>query len=556
LIENSNDAVAGPVEVEFESRWVAYPSLSLHKGKQQLDGTTMTIPRTEENDVARMAVESSSSSSLVERAEESTAERRRSWRVSTLRRLGSVRRFSSLLSTEQLHCADNLLFHGPYSHLRRVLDYSYYRNYSKERQWLQDAIIEDMLDNVDDPDMCITPTEPWFIFTVGARGAGKNHVIRSLVKSGRLPILSFVHVDPDSIRRRLPEFESYAKLNPTHVNDFTRKECGYIAELLLMAGLQHGRNVVFDSAMRNTEWFSSFIGTLKKGCAKEMFGLLTNIKIAVLHITAPTDVILERVQKKSLETGREIDEESVLKSLEAIPASLDVVRDLVDFYCEIFNGVDDYTLVGGGIDWDDFRQTFLQTCAWKPGMKGAQQIRYLSIQDTEDANLCAIRRARETRKPFSVLISSEENNKSDDMNFYGKYSYIRKTLDYEYHSNYTFERQKLQDAIISDMLDEAFIFDENGNVGTVPKEPWIVFTAGAMGAGKSHTMGVLVKKGRFPLTAFVRVDPDEVRRILPEYHVYIIENPELAGELTKKEVRTNKIVRGKKFRTSMDVLLN
>jgi hypothetical protein len=490
----------------------------------------MTIRRTEENDVAIMAGAESSSAGR----QHGAGQQRVSWRATSLRRLGTVKRFSSLLSTEQLHCADDLAFYGPYAHLRRMLDYTYYSNYSKERQWLQDAIIEDMLDNVEDPDMCITPTEPWLIFTVGARGAGKNHVIRSLVNSGRLPILSFVHVDPDTIRRRLPEFESYTKLNPTLVNDLTRKECGFMAELLLLAGLQNGRNVVFDSAMRNTEWFSSFIVTLKKRCAKEVFGLLAHIKIAVLHITAPTKLILERAQMKSLETGRQIEENSILKSLEAIPPSLEVVKKLVDFYGEIYNGVDGYELVGDDLDWDGFKRIFLQTCAWKPGMKGKQKIQYLTEQD---ANTCAIRKARETRKPFSVLISSEENNKSDDMNFYGKYSYIRKTLDYGYHCNYTFERQKLQDAIISDMLDDAFIFDEDGNVGSVPKEPWIVFTAGAMGAGKSHTMNILVERGRFPLTAFVLVDPDEIRRILPEYHVYINENPELAGELTKKEVR-------------------
>jgi hypothetical protein len=106
----------------------------------------------------------------------------------------------------------------------------------------------------------------------------------------------------------------------------------------------------------------------------------------------------------------------------------------------------------------------------------------LSAQETEDANASAIRKAKATRRPFSVLISSEENNRSDELIFYGKYSHIRKTLDYTYHSSYTFERQKLQDAIITDMLHEAFILDVDGNVGSVPEQPWIVFTAGAMGA--------------------------------------------------------------------------
>ena len=135
----------------------------------------------------------------------------------------------------------------------------------------------------------------------------------------------------------------------------------------------------------------------------------------------------------------------------------------------------------------------------------------MSVQETSDANESAIRKAKVYHHPFSVLISSEENNKSDDRHFYGKYSHIRKTLDYTYHCNYTFERQKLQDAIITDILHEAFVMDPDGNVGTVPTEPWIVFTAGAMGAGKSHTMNILVKKHRFPLHAFVMVDPDEIR---------------------------------------------
>ena len=56
-----------------------------------------------------------------------------------------------------------------------------------------------------------------------------------------------------------------------------------------------------------------------------------------------------------------------------------------------------------------------------------------------------------------------------------------------------------------------------------------------MGAGKSYTMRNLVDRGRFPLLAFVKVDPDEIRRQLPEYHLYVTDSPELAGELTNKE---------------------
>eukprot|EP00536_Pseudo-nitzschia_multiseries_P015744 jgi/Psemu1/218994/e_gw1.943.9.1 len=328
---------------------------------------------------------------------------------------------------------------------------------------------------------------------------------------GRLPILSFVQVDPDAIRRRLPEFQTYDK---RLVNDLTRKESGFMAELLLLAAVQNGRNVVFDSAMRDSTWFSHIIQHIK--CLDS-----SSFKFAVLHITAPIELIFDRVNKKARETGREIAKESILKSLASIPASLEVIRSKVDFFCSIENG-STYSLKDG-MDWDSFRKTFLQTCAWKPGMRGKQKMQITSFTSKEE------------RAPFSVLLSSEENNQSDNMNFYGKFSHIRKTLDYSYHSNYTFERQKLHDAIITNMLNEAYICDEDGNVGLSAANPWIVFTAGAMGAGKSYTMSVLVEHERFPLPAFVVVDPDEIRRLLPEYHMYIAENPKLAGDLTRKE---------------------
>jgi Zeta toxin len=436
----------------------------------------------------------------------------------SLRRTSALKKFSCLVSTEDYHSeSDREAVYGPYAHLRKILlkVSSHYQNYTQQRQWLQDAIIEDFLDNVEDPNLCITPTEPWLIFTVGARGAGKNHILHKLVHNGRLPILSFVQVDPDSIRRRLPEFATYAADNPILVNDLMRKESSFMAELLLLASLQNGRNVVFDTAMRNPEWFLNLIHMLKSQCSREAFGMFAFPKIALLHITAPTNLILQRAEKKSKQTGRMIHQDSILKSLETIPSSLEMVLPSVDFFCEIENGPDSYSIVEGGSvkDWDEFHTVFLQSCAWKPGMKGKQRMeRRVSVQETSDANEIAIRKAKLFREPFSVLISSEENNKSDDRHFYGKYSHIRKTLDFSYHCNYTFERQKLQDAIITDMLHEAFVVDPDGNVGTVPTEPWIVFTAGAMGAGKSHTMNILVKKERFPLHSFVQVDPDEIRR--------------------------------------------
>lgn len=439
-----------------------------------------------------------------------------------------VLRFSPVISTEQCNRDDEAPFRGPYAHLRKGLDYSYHANYRKERQWLQDSIIDDILEahRPDDHRACVTPKQPWLIFTVGPRGAGKKHVLKELVLENRLPLLTYVRVDPDEIRRRLPEFETYSNKNPCLVDELTRKESGFIAELLLLAALQAGRNVVMDGSMSDPAYHLSLIEKLRRQ--------YKCLKIGILHITAPTKTLLLRARKTFQDTGRDVTQDAVESYTSHIKESIESVRVMVDFCCTIHNGDGALKLID--MPWEDFHNNFLQTCAWKPGMVGKQKIASeLSEEEFIASRHLSIQQARRKNRRFSVLISSEENNCADDLNFYGKFSHIRETLDYEYHSNYTFERQKLQDAIIDDMLDSAIFYDVDGKIGSVPTEPWIVFTAGAMGSGKSHTMKILVEQGLFPLKAFVTVDPDEIRHLLPEYHMYIDENPELAGELTRKE---------------------
>ena len=446
-----------------------------------------------------------------------------------LRRVSSLRKFSPIVSTEHCNRDESAPFLGPFTHLRQELDYQYHAKYRKERQWLQDSIIEDILEasTPDDAATCVTPTEPWLIFTVGPRGAGKKHVLNQLVREDRLPLLSHVRVDPGEIRRRLPEFDSYSTKNPCLVDDLTRKESGYIAEILMLAALQHGRNVIFDGSMSDPFWHVQLVQKLRTQ--------YKSLKFSILHITTPNKALFERVQGRSRHTAKKITQDDVHAYVRRIEESVQIVKPVVDFYCKIYNGLHG-PLELKNMSWDTFHQTFLQTCAWKPGMRGKQKLVYeLTEEETNLARQVPLKRDRARHRRFSVLISSEENNRSEDHNFYGKFSHIRKTLDYSYHANYTFERQMLQDAIIDDMLNDAIILDVDGKIGSVPTEPWIVFTAGAMGAGKSHTMNVLVEKGRFPLQAFVTVDPDEIRHLLPEYHMYIDENPELAGNLTNKE---------------------
>lgn len=439
-------------------------------------------------------------------------------------------RFVELQSTEEMHeDADEFNFYGPFSHIRKQLDSVYHVHYNKYRQWFQDSIIEDLLDNIEESDICTTPVEPWLIYTAGAHGAGKLYTVQKLVESGRLPLLSYVFADPDEIRRRLPEFEVYLQRSPSKLNELTEKESGYITELVVHAALQTGRNVILDGALRDYEWWNLFFDKVRKEYPM--------LKVALLHITAPRDVIMHRLVAHSLKTGREIPQESIDTVLEKLPQSIEAVAPNVDYFCTISN-TDTLKIVGHeDEDWDIFTVNFLQACAWQPGQNKHQFEDLGALEGMKRASIMAVKPMRKPRRNrrFSTLISSEMNHKADQEQYFGAYSHIRKTLDYSYHCHYTRERQSLQDAIITDMLNVTIVKDKDGQICTTPAEPWLVFTAGAMGCGKGYTMNKLVEMGRFPLLAFVSVDPDEIRRHLPEFHLYCNQSPELAGELTRKE---------------------
>lgn len=64
-----------------------------------------------------------------------------------------------------------------------------------------------------------------------------------------------------------------------------------------------------------------------------------------------------------------------------------------------------------------------------------------------------------------------------------------------------------------------------------------MYTAGPMGCGKSHTLDWLHANGLFDrLYNLIRVDPDDIREMLPEFSAYCAVDISTVGLLTQKEV--------------------
>jgi len=467
--------------------------------------------------------------------------------------------FQSGKSTEENHQSNDMNFYGKYAHIRKTLDYSYHRNYTEKRQRLQNSIIQDMLSTAlitdVNGDVCTTPTEPWLVFTAGAMGAGKGYTIKTLVQNERFPLLAFVTVDPDEIRRLFPEYNIYLKSNPEEAGQLTRKEAGLVAEILTLAALQAGKNVLVDGSLRDSDWYQNYFKSLRND--------YPSLKIGILHVTAPREAVIKRAEERGIITGRVIPRKLLEQAIVQVPRSVKILAPLADYFCEIDNPPDGkLTISIEGETWEKFQSRWLQTCAWVPGrrkkilenLKAVLHVdepeperyehiprRYsFSLEEKKQASsraLNVVPRRSSLFTTFSVDHSTEENYKAFDMRFYGSFAHIRKTRDYTFHSNYTTKRQWLHDSIIEETLVGGTGIDVNGVEGDTPDRPWIIFTAGVKGAGKRYTINSLLDNGTLPLVGFVAVDPEEIRNHLPEHILYMHNNPDTADDLTRREVR-------------------
>ena len=86
----------------------------------------------------------------------------------------------------------------------------------------------------------------------------------------------------------LPEFHMYINENPELAGDLTRKEAGFIAEILSLAALQGGKNVLQDGSLRDSDWYKTYFARLRREFPK--------VRQAIIHVTAPREAVFQRAE--------------------------------------------------------------------------------------------------------------------------------------------------------------------------------------------------------------------------------------------------------------------
>lgn len=178
-------------------------------------------------------------------------------------------------------------------------------------------------------------------------------MLEKLDEEGIFPLGSFVKVDPDEIRRNMPEFMHHAKFDPTTAGYHTRKEAGYIAEITTLAALQSGRSVIVDGSVRDYRWY--------KGHFSDLRSQFPGLRIAILQVSAPREAVLQRAATRAMATGRYVPLETLERSMQEVPATVTRLAPLADFYCEFENAPHSGIRINtAGVTWESFAQQWNQ----------------------------------------------------------------------------------------------------------------------------------------------------------------------------------------------------
>ena len=216
--------------------------------------------------------------------------------------------------------------HGRFAAIRDALDASYHGTYSKARQLLQDEWIASVLSQGE------PQAYPWIIFSAGAMGAGKTRTVQWMSERGLFPVRQMVHLDPDIFRAALPEWRGYAKRDRLSAGEHTRRESGYLVEIAQEAALRAGKHVWVDGSLRDGEWYRAVLQRIRERHPRH--------RIAIVHVVAGAEVVLERVRRRAAATGREVPEHEVLDSIARVPQAVALLANEAAFLAVIDNSAE------------------------------------------------------------------------------------------------------------------------------------------------------------------------------------------------------------------------
>jgi predicted kinase len=168
-------------------------------------------------------------------------------------------------------------------------------------------------------------SRPTLVLMAGGYGAGKTTVRNQLSAEGIFPESRYLAVDADEIRELLPRYQSLKSIGIQEAIAATQEDLTDLTLSILNKALAEKKNVILDQSMRSPE------------IIREILDSHPEYRSIIVHVEAPTEMVHERVRSRAQETGREIPEKVVAKSLRDVNSSVRELQDRVDMTLRIHN---------------------------------------------------------------------------------------------------------------------------------------------------------------------------------------------------------------------------
>jgi len=174
---------------------------------------------------------------------------------------------------------------------------------------------------------------PTLVLNAGVMGSGKTHVWRRLLKHWPQQTAPVVHDDPDRFKSALPEAAAFSEADPQTAGSRLHRESCYLSERLLWEALARNRSIILEGTLRDVHWNTLLIARIRQ--------LFPHYRIVIFHVTAPRAMVLQRVQRRCLQTKRCIPPALLDACIAEVPAAIDVLRKLVAAVVTIDNARND-----------------------------------------------------------------------------------------------------------------------------------------------------------------------------------------------------------------------
>lgn len=140
-------------------------------------------------------------------------------------------------------------------------------------------------------------------------------------------------VSPDRIKRFLPEYGIYLKNDEKNVGRMLRTEVGFLCEIIVWEIL-FSTNIClwFDTSLRHGVFFENMFNNIHLR--------FPSYKIALLNIQCDPKIVFERARKRIQITGRHVPESDIQQSIDQVPKSMQLLKDLADVVIHIDNSFD------------------------------------------------------------------------------------------------------------------------------------------------------------------------------------------------------------------------